>query len=95
MYLNQAIEQNISLSLVRFVLKFFYILYTYFKFFDPIEGEGTKLAVNQRNNDEPTFLKPPVAKKRKKTSKKPITIRSSDMATESIKSNQLIFLKYI
>ncbi|VDP24959.1 unnamed protein product, partial [Schistosoma curassoni] len=54
--------------------------------FDSIEGEGTKLAVNQPNNDEPTFLKPPVAKKRKKTSKKLITIRSSDMATESIKS---------
>ncbi|VDP19706.1 unnamed protein product [Schistosoma margrebowiei] len=56
------------------------------QFFDYPEGEGTKLAVTQPNNDEPTLLKPPVAKKRKKTSKKPVTIRSSDMATESIKS---------
>ncbi|RTG86178.1 integrator complex subunit 9, partial [Schistosoma bovis] len=32
-------------------------------------GEEIKLAVTQPDNDEPTFLKPPVAKKRKKTSK--------------------------
>lgn len=92
--MNQAIEQNISISLVRFVLKFFNILYTYIKFFHSPGGEEIKLAVTQPDNDEPTFLKPPVAKKRKKTSKKPATIRSSDMATESIKSGQLIFSKY-
>ncbi|CAH8625096.1 unnamed protein product [Schistosoma rodhaini] len=56
------------------------------QFPDFIDSEKTKLDVTKSNNDEPTVSKPPVAKKRKKSSKKPVTIRSSDMATESIKS---------
>uniref|UniRef100_A0A5K4EPL0 C2 domain-containing protein n=1 Tax=Schistosoma mansoni TaxID=6183 RepID=A0A5K4EPL0_SCHMA len=56
------------------------------QFPDFIDSEKTKLDVTQSNNDDSTVSKPPVAKKRKKISKKPVTIRSSDMATESIKS---------
>ncbi|CAH8585133.1 unnamed protein product [Schistosoma intercalatum] len=64
------------------------------QFFHSPGGEEIKLAVTQPDNDEPTFLKPPVAKKRKKTSKKPATIRSSEMATESIKSVPPVEIKH-
>ncbi|CAI2731745.1 unnamed protein product [Schistosoma spindalis] len=63
------------------------------QFPDSLDSDKTKLAVTQPNNDEPTSLKPPVAKKRKKTSKKPVTVRSSDMATESIKSVPSVEIK--